>query len=75
MLRAHKALIFDGWLRRYELNPQEFLALLDENGKAIPDYGVRCAVYMDKIEAELRAEGRLPALVIDVEKIKSIRGS
>ena len=47
------ARIFNEWAKRYSEKPEEFSDILDDNGKPVSDYGDRCAIYFNKLSAEL----------------------
>ena len=49
------AAVFDEWAKRYAENPDEFGAILDDDGKPVEDYGLRCAIYFDHLVSELFA--------------------
>jgi hypothetical protein len=47
------AAVFDEWAKRYAENPDEFGSILDDDGKPVEDYGLRCAIYFDQLVSEL----------------------
>jgi hypothetical protein len=47
------AAVFDEWAKRYAENPDEFGSILDDGGKPVEDYGLRCAIYFDQLVGEL----------------------
>lgn len=54
------AVVFDEWLRRYADDPTTFGEVLGEDGRPVEGYGDRCAVFFDRLTAELDATGALP---------------
>jgi len=50
------AKIFSEWARRYAEDPGRFGEILDSEGKAVSDYGTRCAKYFTGIAKELKEE-------------------
>ena len=54
------ATIFNVWAFRYAADPTEFESVLDEKGDVIQDYGKKCAIYFEKLAAELDKDGLLP---------------
>ncbi|MCP4507931.1 MAG: hypothetical protein GY826_16265 [Fuerstiella sp.] len=54
------AIIFNTWAQRYADSPDGFSDVVDADGKAIEDYGERCAVYFNEIAQELDEAGLLP---------------
>jgi len=52
--------IFNEWAKRYSENPDEFDAILDENGKPVIDYGEKCTIYFNNLANEMDEDGLLP---------------
>jgi hypothetical protein len=51
--QQYLAAVFDEWAKRYAENPDEFGSILDDDGKPVEDYGLRCAIYFDQLVSEL----------------------
>lgn len=54
------AAIFNEWAKRYAENPNEFSAILDDDGNPVTDYGENCALYFERLANEMDANGLLP---------------
>lgn len=51
----HLAAGFNEWARRWADNPNEFGAILGDDGRPLVDYGERCAAYLGWLLVELSA--------------------
>jgi hypothetical protein len=59
-IQVRMAMIFDEWAKRYVENYDGFDNILDNFGKPVENYGLKCAIYFEKLADEMDESGLLP---------------
>ena len=60
MSEQQMAAVFNEWARRCAEAPETFTEILDQQGRPIPDYGLRAARTFAHIAAEMQARDAVP---------------